>query len=97
MSKALSKEFAKDNITINCILPERIATDRQIGIINYQAKLANITYEEALKIVEDDLPAKRMGKVEEISGICTFLCSQQAAFITGQSISVDGGSSEYLL
>ena len=97
LSKALSKEFAKDNITINCILPERIATDRQIGIINYQAKLANITYEEALKIVEDDLPAKRMGKVEEISGICTFLCSQQAAFITGQSISVDGGSSEYLL
>lgn len=97
LSKALSKEFAKDNITINCILPERIATDRQVRIISHQAKLANITYEEALKIVEDDLPAKRMGKVEEISGICAFLCSQQAAFITGQSISVDGGSSEYLL
>ena len=78
-------------------MPERIATDRQVRIIGYQAKLADITYEEALKLVEDDLPAKRMGKVEEVSGICTFLCSQQAAFITGQSISVDGGSSEYLL
>ena len=97
LSKALSKEFAKDNITINCILPERIATDRQVRIIGYQAKLADISYEEALKLVEDGLPAKRMGKVEEVSGICTFLCSQQAAFITGQSISVDGGSSEYLL
>jgi len=97
LSKALSKEFAKDNITINSLLPERIATDRQVRVINYQAELGNISYEEALKMVEDGLPAKRMGKVEEFSGICVFLCSQQAAYITGQSISVDGGSSEYLL
>ena len=39
LSKALSKEFAKDNITINCILPERIATDRQVRIINHQAAI----------------------------------------------------------
>ena len=93
LSKALSKEFAKDNITINSILPERIDTDRQVRIIGYQAKLADIPYSEALKIVEDGMPAKRMGKVEEISGICTFLCYQQAAFITGQSISVYCGNS----
>lgn len=97
LSKALSKEFAKDNITVNSILPERIDTDRQVRIIGYQAKLGGISYKEALKMVEDGMPAKRMGKVEEVSGICAFLCSQQAAFITGQSISVDGGSSEYLL
>ena len=97
LSKALSKEFAKDNITVNSILPERIDTDRQVRIIGYQAKLGGISYKEALKMVEDGMSAKRMCKVEEVSGICTFLCSQQAAFITGQSISVDGGSSEYLL
>ena len=42
--------------------------------------------------MENELAAKRMGTVEEFSGICAFLCSQQAAYISGQSISVDGGN-----
>jgi len=38
-----------------------------------------------------------MGTVEEFSGICTFLCSEQAAYISGQNISVDGGNSTNLI
>ena len=97
LSKALSREVSQYNITINNLLPERIATDRQINIINYQAKVANMSFDEALKIVEDGIPAKRMGTVNEFSGICTFLCSEQASYITGQSIAIDGGSSTNLL
>jgi 3-oxoacyl-[acyl-carrier protein] reductase len=43
-------------------------------------------------MMESDLAAKRMGTVGEFSGICIFLCSKQAAYISGQSISVDGGN-----
>ena len=96
LSKALSKDVAK-YVTINSLLPERIDTDRQTRIINFQADLAGISYEEARKSVEDGLAAKRMGTVEEFSGICTFLCSKQAAFINGQSITVDGGTAPGLL
>ena len=53
--------------------------------------------ERARKNVEEGLAAKRMGTVEEFSGICTFLCSKQAAFINGQSITVDGGTAPGLL
>ena len=52
---------------------------------------------EAKKELEDTLTAKRMGTVEEFSGICTFLCSKQAAYISGQNISVDGGNSTNLI
>ena len=93
LSKALSREVAKFNITINNVLPERIDTDRQTQILNFQAKAADITYAEARKELEENLTAKRMGTVEEFAGVCTFLCSEQAAYISGQNISVDGGNS----
>ena len=96
LSKALSKDVAQ-YVTINSLLPERIDTDRQTRIINFQAELAGISYDEARKNVEDGLAAKRMGTVEEFSGICTFLCSKQAAFVNGQSITVDGGTAPGLL
>ena len=78
-------------------MPERIDTDRQTQILNFQAKLADSTYEDARKELEETLTAKRMGKVEEFSGLCTFLCSEQAAYISGQNISVDGGNSTNLI
>ena len=93
LSKALSREVAKFNITINNVLPERIDTDRQTQILNFQAKAADISYDEARKELEENLTAKRMGTIEEFAGICTFLCSEQAAYISGQNISVDGGNS----
>ena len=96
LSKALSKDVAQ-YVTINSLLPERIDTDRQTRIINFQAELAGISYDEARKNVEDGLAAKRMGTVEEFSGICTFLCSKHAAFVNGQSITVDGGTAPGLL
>ena len=97
LSKALSREVAQYNITINNVLPERINTDRQTQILNFQAKLADSSYEEARKELEESLTAKRMGTVEEFAGICTFLCSEQAAYISGQNISVDGSNSTNLI
>ena len=85
------------SVGINSFWPERIDTDRQTQILNFQAKLADSTYEEAKKELEETLTAKRMGTVEEFSGICTFLCSKQAAYISGQNISVDGGNSTNLI
>ena len=97
LSKALSREVAQFNITINNLLPERIDTDRQTQMLNLQAKLTGKSYEESRRSLEETLSAKRMGTAEEFSGICTFLCSQQAAYISGQNISVDGGNSTNLI
>ncbi len=93
LSKGLSREMAQFNITINNLLPERIDTDRQTRVIEFQAKLAGISFEEAKQNMENELTAKRMGAVEEFSDLAAFLCSEQAAYISGQSISIDGGNS----
>ena len=93
LSKGLSREMAQFNITINNLLPERIDTDRQTPLIEFQAKLAGISFEEAKQNMENELTAKRMGTVEEFSDLAAFLCSEQAAYISGQSISIDGGNS----
>ena len=55
LSKGLSREMAQFNITINNLLPERIDTDRQTRVIEFQAKLAKITFDEAKKNMEDEL------------------------------------------
>ena len=93
LSKGLSREMAQFNITINNLLPERIDTDRQTRVIEFQAKLAGISFEEAKQNMENELTAKRMGTVEEFSDLAAFLCSERAAYISGQSISIDGGNS----
>ncbi|QHE87532.1 SDR family oxidoreductase [Hydrogenophaga sp. BPS33] len=91
-SKALSREVAVDNVTINNVLPERIDTPRQRFMAERLMKQKGITMEEARKVFADSIAAKRFGKPEELASACAFLCSVQASFISGQNLQVDGGS-----
>ena len=91
-SKALSLEVARDNVTINNLLPERIDTDRQVYMAEKRAESAGMTYEEARQEIVDSIAAKRMGTPEEFGATCAFLCSAHAGYISGQNIQVDGGS-----
>lgn len=76
-SKALALELAKRNITVNCVAPGLIDTDM----------LSDVPMEEALKLI----PARRLGKPEEVASLVAFLCSDAAAYVTRQVISVNGG------
>lgn len=76
-TKSLAVELAKRQITVNCIAPGLIDTDM----------IEPHVLEEALKII----PAKRMGTTMEVAGIVNFLMSDEAAYITRQVISVNGG------
>jgi 3-oxoacyl-[acyl-carrier protein] reductase len=76
-TKALAIELAKRNITVNCVAPGVIDTDM------ISSELA----EASLKAI----PAQRMGKPEEVAATVAFLMSDDAAYITRQVISVNGG------
>ncbi|QQX79895.1 3-oxoacyl-ACP reductase FabG [Shewanella sp. KX20019] len=76
-TKALSLELAKRKITVNCIAPGLIETDM----------VADIPKDMVNTIV----PMRRMGKASEIAGLANFLMSEDAAYITRQVISVNGG------
>jgi len=90
--KALSKEVAKHNVTINQLLPERFDTERQLYMANMQMERRGITYEEARAEQEASISAGRLGRPEEFGDAFAFMCSAQAGYISGQSLQLDGGS-----
>jgi len=76
-TKALALELAKRRITVNCVAPGIIATDM----------IQDVPAEEALKLI----PMQRFGTAEEVAAVVGFLMSPDAAYITRQVISVNGG------
>ncbi|MFN0301809.1 MAG: SDR family oxidoreductase [Burkholderiales bacterium] len=91
-SKSLSIDVAVHNVTINNLLPERIDTDRQKFMAERMMKEGGITYEEARKRIAASIAAKRLGHPTEFGDACAYLCSDQASFISGQNLQIDGGS-----
>lgn len=79
MSKSLAHEVASFNITSNIIQPGYTNTDR--------LKELKLSDEKIKQMV----PAGRLGTPEELASLATFLCSENAGYITGQSIAIDGG------
>ena len=81
--KVLARDVAKDGITINTILPGRIATTRAVD--------AYASAAEAEAAAANEIPIGRLGSVEEIAAATVFLCSKPASYITGTTLLVDGG------
>ncbi|HNT02052.1 MAG TPA: 3-oxoacyl-[acyl-carrier-protein] reductase [Candidatus Saccharicenans sp.] len=79
-SKSLAREVAARGITVNCVAPGYIAT-----------AMTEKLSDEVKKAFLDNIPMKRFGLPEEIAKTVKFLCSDEAAYITGQVISVNGG------
>jgi 3-oxoacyl-[acyl-carrier protein] reductase len=92
VAKALSKDVAHANVTINNLLPERIDTERQRQMAELHSKMAGITLEEAYAAMAKTIAAGRLGRPEEFGDACAFLCSAQAGYMSGQNLQLDGGS-----
>ncbi len=91
MMKTLSLELAEHNITVNAVAPGYTLTDRVRQLLEDKAKRTGKTYEEVMKELSSVIPVHRLGKPEEIASVVAFLASESAAFLTGQTIVVDGG------
>jgi 3-oxoacyl-[acyl-carrier protein] reductase len=92
LCKAISTECVVDNVTINNVLPERIDSPRQQFLIEREAQMNHISVDAARAKLTDTIAAKRFGRPEEFADMVTYLCSEQASFICGQNIQLDGGS-----
>ena len=79
-TKALAKEVGPSSITVNCIAPGYIDT-----------KMNSAIDEDSAQEIVDATPVGRKGRPEDVSPLAVFLCDDNAEFITGQVISVDGG------
>jgi 3-oxoacyl-[acyl-carrier protein] reductase len=89
--KTLAQEVARDNVTVNVVLPGRILTDRLLHHQRELAKTANRTLEEQLARSASDIPAARVGNPEEFANVVVFLASERASYVNGAVVQVDGG------
>lgn len=88
MTYSVAKDYINDGIRCNCIAPGRVHTP---FVDNFLEKNYPDDKAEMFEKLSKSQPIGRMGKVEEISGLILYLCSDEAAFITGSNFPIDGG------
>lgn len=91
LSKSLSDEIAKFGITVNCVAPGMVRTDRTEDLLSSRIENSGQSREEYMKEMLKGIPAARLGEPKEFGAVVCFLCSDQASYITGSSVCVDGG------
>ncbi|HEY8891653.1 MAG TPA: 3-oxoacyl-[acyl-carrier-protein] reductase [Clostridium sp.] len=80
MTKSVAREFASRGVTCNAVAPGYIQTD-----------MTNALPEKVKESIMNTIPLKRLGTAEDVANVVAFLASEEAAYITGQVINVDGG------
>ncbi|HEY9678043.1 MAG TPA: SDR family oxidoreductase [Drouetiella sp.] len=91
MLKTLADEVAKDNISVNCVAPGAIWTGRIQNLVRIRREKTGQSEDEYMADYVKPIPAGRLGSPEEFGAVVAFLCSEQASYITGSTICVDGG------
>jgi 3-oxoacyl-[acyl-carrier protein] reductase len=97
LAAVLARQTVRHSVTVNGLLPGRFDTERLRANLTFAAGQSGRTPEEEAERARADIPAGRFGSPDEFSAACAFLCSAQAAFITGQNIVLDGGAFPGLL
>ncbi len=80
MTQTWAKELGKKGITVNAVAPGYTLTE-----------MVEAVPEKAIEAIKEKTPVKRLGRPEEIAGACAYLSSDEAAFVTGAVLKIDGG------
>ena len=90
-AKSLALDVAKSGVTVNVLAPGSHETPAIERVIKNNSSVRGISYEQAKKEMEESVPVGRMGKAEELASLAVWLLSEQSGYVTGQTISHDGG------
>ncbi len=95
--RTLADEVARDGVTVNTVLPGYTATERLDELATATMERTGITRDAVFDRWRAETPAARLAAPSEIGAVVAFLASEQAGFVTGQAICVDGGAARSLL
>jgi 3-oxoacyl-[acyl-carrier protein] reductase/meso-butanediol dehydrogenase/(S,S)-butanediol dehydrogenase/diacetyl reductase len=92
MTQQLATELARHNIRVNCVAPGSHPTDMMDGTIGRTANRVGANTDQITAAIRSAALLRRQGRPEELAASVAFLASEESAFITGQTLNVDGGA-----
>jgi 3-oxoacyl-[acyl-carrier protein] reductase len=87
MTKTLAIELGRFNVNVNCVAPGFVST----AMTQQTADRIGIPFEDFQRLAAEQTPLQRVGEPEDVAGVIAFLCSEDAAYVSGQVIYVAGG------
>jgi 3-oxoacyl-[acyl-carrier protein] reductase len=90
-AKSLSLEVAKSGVTVNILAPGSHETPAIERVIKNNSSIKGVSYDKAKEEMEANIPVGRMGKAEELASLAVWLLSPHSGYVTGQTVSHDGG------
>ena len=91
LTHALARELGPHGIRVNCVSPGNMATEMHWTALRRRSAAANVPFEHVVEEVRAIIPLGRHGTGADVAAVVSFLASDDAAYITGQTINVDGG------
>jgi 3-oxoacyl-[acyl-carrier protein] reductase len=94
LAKAFAEQGIKDGVQVNSVVPGPVMTGRRRSFLDRWAPAHGMSVEEAIKRFPEEAGIARYGEPEEIAGLMAYLVSQEARWLTGASIRMDGGETK---
>jgi meso-butanediol dehydrogenase / (S,S)-butanediol dehydrogenase / diacetyl reductase len=91
LTHALAREMAGDGVRVNCVSPGHMGTELYWNALQRRASASGHGYEEMVAAELAQVPMGRFGTGDDVAGLVAFLASDDAAYLTGQTINIDGG------
>jgi NAD(P)-dependent dehydrogenase (short-subunit alcohol dehydrogenase family) len=92
LTQAMAFELAADSIRVNCVCPGYVATPMQERELGWEAGLRGVEPDDVRRLWVQDTPMGRLEQPEDVARVVAFLAGEDAAFVTGEAVAVNGGA-----